>query len=84
MLGYLSGCPDKQTSVDEGCRFESCTNHQSGGSMKSNSWIVVDKATGKAVLETFSQRVADAINRDKYIVKTSHEYLCELNEALNE
>lgn len=43
------------------------------------SWIVTDSATGRAVLETFSPKVAAAINRDRYTVQEAGEYLAQLN-----
>lgn len=46
------------------------------------SWIVVDRETGKAVLETFQRSVAEKVNQDKYEVKTALEYLCSLRKKL--
>ncbi len=43
------------------------------------SWVVVDKATHTAVLETFSERVAAAINRVKYDVVPIEDYLISIN-----
>ncbi|WP_448955740.1 hypothetical protein [Labrys neptuniae] len=42
------------------------------------SWIVVDRATGKAVLETFERRTAEAINQARYEVVTTAQWLCRL------
>lgn len=39
------------------------------------SWIVVDRETGRAVLETFERRIAEAINQDRYEVLTALQYL---------
>ena len=47
-----------------------------------NSWVVVDKQTGAAVLETYSEKIADAINRERYNVHTALEYLQNLNQSL--
>ena len=47
--------------------------------IRSNSWIVVNRQTGEAVLETFSEKVTQAINTKKYQVLTAYEYLCKLN-----
>lgn len=52
--------------------------------MLTNSWIVVSKATSKAVLETWSAQVAAAINLDKYIVLTAHQYLVGLNKQIKQ
>jgi len=50
--------------------------------MKTTSWIIVDKQTGKAVMETFKQATADAINREKFDVVSALEYLYALNAAI--
>jgi len=50
--------------------------------MRSNSWIVTSKATGEAVLETFSAKVAAAINLERYTVEPSHEYLARFNRSV--
>ena len=42
------------------------------------SWIVVDRATGKPVLETYSKKVADAINTELYQVLTALQYLIRI------
>lgn len=44
------------------------------------SWVIVDKATGKSVMETFSQSVADKINKEKYEAIPVRLYLERLNE----
>jgi hypothetical protein len=41
----------------------------------SGSWIVVSKATGKPVFETFSQKTVEQVNQDKYEVMTTLEWL---------
>lgn len=46
------------------------------------SWVVVSKATGQAVLETFEKKTADAINRDKYDVIPVQQYLASLNRKI--
>jgi hypothetical protein len=50
--------------------------------MQPHSWIVTCKATGKAIFETFSKKVADAVNRRNYNVETAHDYLCRFNAEL--
>lgn len=47
--------------------------------MKTASWIIISKATGKAVMETFSLKQVAMVNRDKYDVKPILEYLQGLN-----
>lgn len=51
--------------------------------MKTASWIIVDKQTREAVMETFDKVTADAINRDKFDVLPALEYLQQLNRSLN-
>ena len=46
-----------------------------------DSWVAVDKSTGKAVLETFEKKTADAINREKYDVLPIQDYLGSLNKT---
>ena len=47
--------------------------------MRCNSWIVTDRATGAAVLETWEPAVARAVNRERYRVRSAYRYLCDLN-----
>lgn len=46
------------------------------------SWIIVSRATGKPVLETWSPKVVAAINVAAYEVLTAHEWLVRLNAEL--
>lgn len=46
------------------------------------SWIIVDKATGKAVLETYSFKVASAVNRERYTVESALQYLYRVNREI--
>jgi hypothetical protein len=46
---------------------------------KPASWVVVRKATGEVILETFSERTAQAINRAAYDVIPIDQYLRSLN-----
>ena len=48
------------------------------------SWIVVDRATGKGVLETFSRKVAEAINQDRYEVITTATWLARVNASIQD
>ena len=50
-----------------------------GCTMKTASWVIIRKATGEAVMETFSLDVVGLVNRDKYDVKPILEYLQGLN-----
>lgn len=47
--------------------------------MLCNSWIIVDRQTGKPVLETWSEAVVRAVNLDRYEVWTAHAWLVSLN-----
>lgn len=46
------------------------------------SWVVVSRATGKPVLETFERRVADAINLEKYEALPIGKWLARLNDQI--
>lgn len=47
--------------------------------MRVGSWMIVNKKTGKAIAETFSAKVAAAINLDRYDVTPAAVYLASLN-----
>ena len=47
--------------------------------METASWVVIDKATGAAVLETFSASTAAAIRRDRFDVVPILDHLQALN-----
>jgi len=44
------------------------------------SWVVVDRVTGKAVLETSSRNVVERVNQKRYEVLTTLDHLAALNE----
>ena len=46
------------------------------------SWVIIDKETGKAVMETFNQKTADAVNTEKFDVMPIKDYLYALNERI--
>ena len=48
------------------------------------SWVVVSRETGQAVLETFSRKIADAVNLDRYRVVPILQWLGSINSALRE
>ena len=50
--------------------------------MMCNSWIVVSRATGKPVLETWSASVAGAVNLDRYEVLTALAWLQRFNASV--
>lgn len=47
--------------------------------MKTASWVIVEIATGRPVLETFNRKTADAINTDKYRAVPIIEWLASLH-----
>lgn len=46
------------------------------------SWMIVNKATGVAVMETFIPELAAAVDQSKYDVIDAHTYLCALNKKI--
>lgn len=47
--------------------------------MRTASWVVVDRATDKAILETFSPTMAAAINTNAYEVLPILDWLQRVN-----
>lgn len=43
------------------------------------SWIIVSRATGKPVLETFERSTAEAVNQNAYEVLTAYQWLVRFN-----
>jgi hypothetical protein len=50
--------------------------------MRSGSWVIVNKATGEAVFETFSPKLVSRINAAKYEAVPVLEYLQALNARI--
>lgn len=50
----------------------------------SASWVIINKATGNAVMETFNRRYAEAVNNEKYQAVPVLEYLHGLNRKIKE
>ena len=46
------------------------------------SWIIVDKATGKPVIELFSPANVAQVNTEKYQVYTAEEWLIHFNRSV--
>ena len=46
------------------------------------SWVIVDRQTGKPVLETYSAKVAGAINLARYEVLTALQWLQRFNASV--
>jgi len=54
---------------------------------KTASWVIVEKATNKAVVETYSKNVADVLERNKfspYKAVPILKYLQEFNRGLHD
>ena len=47
------------------------------------SWVIVDKATGKPVIELYNARNVARVNTDKYQVYTAEEWLVYFNKLAN-
>jgi hypothetical protein len=43
------------------------------------SWIIVSRASGEAIMETFSRAAVEKINRDRFDVYTAAQWLAKLN-----
>lgn len=44
-----------------------------------NSWVIVRRSTGEPVCETYSRRVANAANQERYEVLTALQWLQRFN-----
>jgi len=64
---------------DVGARLEAASE---GGKryQRSNSWVIRNKETGQAVMETTDQRKVDALNTAKYEAVPAGQHLAELND----
>ena len=49
-----------------------------------NSWVVVSKATGKPVFETYTQGIAESVNTTSYEVLTALAWLQRLNREMKQ
>lgn len=47
-----------------------------------NSWIIVSRDTGKPVWETYSDKLASAVNMEKYEILTAYQWLVRLNQSI--
>lgn len=50
--------------------------------MKSNSWVICNKLTGKAIFETWNPNVGEALNKTVYEALPAYEYLTRLNARI--
>jgi hypothetical protein len=48
------------------------------------SWVIREKATGKAIMETFNKRLLDKLNTAKYEAVPALQHLQELNRTIKE
>ena len=49
--------------------------------MKTASWVIINKATGFAIFETFNENTAKAVNTRLYEAVPILEYLQSLNKV---
>jgi len=69
----LTNCPQTLTLS------QNCFKRTDYKMIRAHSWIIVNRSTGEAILETFSEKVTKAINTKKYQVMTAYDYLCKQN-----
>lgn len=50
--------------------------------LRTASWVIVNKTTNEAILETFSESIAGKINAEKYQAVPILEYLQKLNKPV--
>jgi len=48
--------------------------------MKIASWVIIEKSTGNAICEIFTESITKKINTEKYTVMPILEYLQSLNK----
>jgi hypothetical protein len=48
--------------------------------MRTVSWVIIETATGRAVLETYQKSITEKVNTDKYLVIPILLYLQNLNK----
>lgn len=49
--------------------------------MKTASWVIREKTTGKVLFETFDRKKVEALNTEKYEAVPILEYLGSLNKG---
>lgn len=47
------------------------------------SWVIADKATGQAVMETFNFELVQFVNLNKYTVYTISAWLAKVQQNIN-
>lgn len=50
--------------------------------IESNSWVIIEKTTGKVICETFSRKFLAHLNTQRYRAVPTGEYLPKLNAAI--
>lgn len=50
--------------------------------LRGNSWMIIEKATGNVICETFNQNHVRQINTEKYEAIDAYDYLLNLNKKL--
>jgi hypothetical protein len=56
--------------------------HHEEKNMGIASWVIVDNATGQAVMETFKASTAVRVNAAKYTAVPIEQYLMDLNRKI--
>lgn len=50
--------------------------------MKTASWVIKELGTGRIIIETYSQKVVDALNTTRYHAVPIQDHLAQLNRKL--
>ncbi len=50
--------------------------------MSNASWVIVRRATGEGVMETFNAELLPRLNAERYVAAPIMDYLCEFNRRI--
>lgn len=78
ILGSIERFP-RPGSRRKPAQREAWGSHEKQNDVKTASWVIREKKTGKVILETFDKRKVDALNVAKYEAVPILEYLGSLN-----
>ncbi len=80
----LDAIPAKpqESNEDIGAMFDKAFEENAAPSTPVASWMIRDKATGKAIMETFDKKKVDALNTEKYEAVPIQQHLAELNAEI--
>jgi hypothetical protein len=48
------------------------------------SWVIVDRATGNPIAETFRRKIVGAVDQEKFEVVTTAQWLARVNRKIRE